>query len=377
MAETLDIAIAGGGPVGCALAAALRGSPLAVARIGGEATASDRPIALSYGSRLVLERLGVWDGVRATPIRAVHVSQRGAFGRTLMTARELGLPALGYVAAYSAVLAPLAAAAAPAAAGTLLDWSSDADGVRLRARSPDAGTRDVELRARLLVLADGGGSVPMDHSREYGQEALVAEVRSERPHRGVAWERFTPEGPIALLPHGDGLALVWSARAATVRGLLRLPEPDFLAALGERFGGRLGRFTGVGARAAFPLALRYRGAAADPHVIVIGNASQTLHPVAGQGLNLGLRDAWELAELLLDAPQAAIGDAELGRRFARRRGADRRAGIAVTDSLVRLFSNEWPLLAPARGAGLLALDLLPPARRFLARRMMFGTRALP
>lgn len=374
MAETLDVAVAGGGPVGCALAAALRGSPLAVARIGGDSTAADRPIALSYGSRLVLERLGVWNGVRATPIRAVHVSQRGALGRTLMTAHELGVPALGYVAAYSSVLAPLAAAA-PASAGTLVDWSVDADGVRLRAR--DGETHEIEMRARLLVLADGGGWLPMDHSREYGQEALVAEVRSERPHRGVAWERFTPEGPIALLPHGDALALVWSARAATIRGLLRLSEPDFLATLLERFGGRLGKFTGAGPRAAFPLALRYRSAGPDPHVLVIGNAAQTLHPVAGQGLNLGLRDAWELAELLLAAPKTMIGDAELGSRFTRRRGADRRAGIAVTDSLVRLFSNEWPLLGPARGAGLLALDLLPAARRFLARRMMFGTRALP
>jgi 2-octaprenyl-6-methoxyphenol hydroxylase len=371
VAETFDIAIAGGGPVGCALAAALGGSSLSVARIGGESTASDRPIALSHGSRLILERLGAWARVRSTPIHAVHVSRRGGFGRTLMTAREHGLHALGYVAAYSTVLAPLASAA-PALAGSLLDWSADADGVTVRVRAPDA-----EIRARLLVLADGGGAVPMDHAREYGQEALVAEVACERPRRGIAWERFTAEGPIALLPFGEQLALVWSARAATIRRLLHLPDPEFLAALGEGFGGRLGAFTRVGPRAAFPLALRYRSANAGSHVVVIGNAAQTLHPVAGQGLNLGLRDAWELAEMLLDAPKEHLGSTDLAVRFGRRRAADRRAGIVVTDSLVRLFSGDGPLLGPVRGAGLLAFDLLPGARRFLARRMMFGTRALP
>jgi 2-octaprenyl-6-methoxyphenol hydroxylase len=371
VADPVDIAIAGGGPVACALAAALSRSPLSVARIGGESTASDRPIALSHGSRLILERLGAWSGIRTTPIRAVHVSQRGAFGRTFMTAREHGLPALGYVAAYSAVLAPLVAAT-PATAGALVGWAADQEGVRLHVRAPETA-----IRARLLVLADGGGAVPMDHSREYGQEALVAQVRSERPHGGVAWERFTPEGPIALLPFGEGLALVWSARAAVVHRLLRLPDAEFLIALRNSFGGKLGGFTHTGPRASFPLALRYRGASAGPHVIVIGNAAQTLHPVAGQGLNLGLRDAWELAELLLDAPKERVGATELVSRFVHRREADRRAGIVVTDSLVRLFSNDWPLLGPARAAGLLAFDLLPGARRFLARRMMFGTRALP
>ena len=152
---------------------------------------------------------------------------------------------------------------------------------------------------------------------------------------------------------------------------------DFLAALGESFGGKLGAFTRAGPRSAFPLSLRYRTESAGPHVVVIGNAAQTLHPVAGQGLNLGLRDAWELAELLLNASRDDLRAPTLAARFARRRAADRRAGIVVTDSLVRLFSSDWPLVGPARGAGLLAFDLLPGARRFLARRMMFGARALP
>jgi len=373
VADAIDIAVAGGGPVGCALAAALGRSPLSVARIAGAGPAADRPIALSHGSRLILERLRTWDGTPSTPIQAVHVSQRGAFGRTLMTAREHGLPALGYVASYSAVLAPLAAAA-PAMEGSLVEWNTQEDGAQLLVRSSSG---DVELRARLLVLADGGGSLPADHAREYGQDALVAEVQPERPHRNVAWERFTPEGPIALLPYGERLALVWSAPAASVSRLLALPDTEFLAALRDAFGTRLGGFVRVGPRSAFPLALRYRSAPLAHHVIVIGNAAQTLHPVAGQGLNLGLRDAWELAELLLATPKDEIGGAKLVGRYFRRRRADRRAGIVVTDSLVRLFSNDQALLGVARGAGLAALDLLPPARRFLARRMMFGARALP
>jgi 2-octaprenyl-6-methoxyphenol hydroxylase len=371
VAEAVDIAIAGGGPVGCALAAALAGSALSVARIGGDA-AADRPIALSHGSRLILERLRVWERIPTTPICAVHVSQRGALGRTLITARENGLPALGYVASYSAVLAPLMEAA-PAAGGSLLDWEARGNGARLRVR----GAADAGLDARLLVLADGGASAPVDHAREYGQHALVAEVQPERAHGNVARERFTAEGPIALLPFGERLALVWSARTATVRGLLGLSDADFLAALYDNFGGALGAFKHAGPRSAFPLALRYRSAPTGAHVVVIGNAAQTLHPVAGQGLNLGLRDAWELAELLLDTPRHEIGASAFSARFLRLRRADRRAGIVFTDSLVRLFSSDLPLLGAARGAGLAALDLLPFARRFLARRMMFGTRALP
>jgi 2-octaprenyl-6-methoxyphenol hydroxylase len=373
VADAVDVAVAGGGPVGCALAAALARSALSVVRIGGGALAADRPIALSWGSRLVLERLRAWDGIAATPILAVHVSQRGAFGRTVMTAREHGLPALGYVAAYSAVLAPLAAAA-PAIPGRLADWRGGPDGVALRVRSAGG---EAELAARLLVLADGGAGAPADRAREYGQEAVVAEVRPGLPHRNVAWERFAAEGPIALLPFGERLALVWSARTATARRLLALPDAGFLAALRESFGARLGDFREVGARSAFPLALRWRAAPPAPHVIVIGNAAQTLHPVAGQGLNLGLRDAWELAELLLDAPKDEIGGARLAARYSRRREADRRAGIVVTDSLVRLFAGGSPWLGAARGAGLAAFDALPAARRFLARRMMFGARALP
>jgi 2-octaprenyl-6-methoxyphenol hydroxylase len=368
----VDVAIAGGGPVGCALALALSGSPVSVARIASEVDVADRPIALSHGSRLILERLGAWHSIRSSPIETIHVSQQG-FGRTVMRSAEHGLPALGYVTAYSELVAQLAAQT-PAAAETLRDWEADAEGLALRL---SRGKEQVRMRARLLVLADGGVIRRAEHATDYDQRAIVAEVKAERPRRGVAWERFTAEGPLALLPFGDRYALVWSVRPPAAEDLLALPAPEFLARLREAFGGRLGDCLSTGPRSAFPLSMRYGAINPEPRILAVGNAAQTLHPVAGQGLNLGLRDAWELAQMLLDIAKEEIGAPGFLARYVRRRRFDRYAGIGFTDFLVRIFSNSLPCLTAARGAGLAALDSWPPARRFLARRMIFGTRALP
>lgn len=367
-----DVVIAGGGPVACAVAAALAGSRLSAVQLAGDRRAADRPIALSYGSRLILERLGAWRHVQSTPIEAIHVSQQHAFGRTVMQAREHGFAALGYVTAYSDVLARLAERA-DSATGRLLDWSAGDDHVEVRALR---GGEEVSMRARLLVLADGDTGPSPERVRDYLQRAVVAEVVADRAHRGIAWERFTPEGPVALLPFRDGYALVWSAREATAQELLGLSDPEFLERLRRCFGGRAGNFVSAGPRAAFPLSLRRGAATPAPRTLAVGNAAQTLHPVAGQGLNLGLRDAWELAQMLLEVPPQEIGTSRFVDRYVRKRRFDRYAGIGFTDFLVRVFSNPLPLAA-ARGAGLAMLDTLPPARRFLARRMIFGARALP
>jgi 2-octaprenyl-6-methoxyphenol hydroxylase len=366
----VDVAVAGGGPVGCAFALAVA-SGLSMARISGDAALADRPIALSYGSRLILERLGVWNSIRNTPIETIHVSQQG-FGRTVMRCAELSLPALGYVTAYSELAQELAART-PSVSGMLLDWRADADGISLRL---SRGAEEHGMRARLLVLADGG-KLRLERVKDYEQQAIVAEVTVERPQVHVAWERFTSEGPLALLPHGDRLALVWSVRPASAAELLGLSDQDFLGRLRDAFGGRLGEFITVSSRAVFPLSLRRGAVNPQPRVFSVGNAAQTLHPVAGQGLNLGLRDAWELAYMLLDAPKEDIGAARLATRYARARRVDRYAGIGFTDFLVSLFSNSLPPLAAARGAGLAMLDAVSPARRFLARRMIYGARALP
>jgi 2-octaprenyl-6-methoxyphenol hydroxylase len=368
----VDVAIAGGGPVGCALALALSGSGVSVTRIADPTDIADRPIALSHGSRLILERLGAWSPAACSAIQTIHVSQRG-FGRTVMRCSDYGLPALGYVVAYSELVRRLAAQTA-AVSGALKGWEPCGDEIALQL---SVGEKQARLRARLLVLADGGLNRDAGRVTDYRQRAVVAEVAAEHPPHGTAWERFTHEGPLALLPFRDRFALVWSVSPATAEELQRLREPEFLARLREAFGGRLGEFRSTSIRSIFPLVLRRGAIRPSPRVLAIGNAAQTLHPVAGQGLNLGLRDAFELARMLLEVAKEEIGAPRLLDRFAWNRGLDRYAGIGFTDFLVRVFSNSVPPLALARGAGLAMLDMLPPARHFLARRMIFGARALP
>ena len=406
-AEAVDILIAGGGPVGAALALALEGSGHAVvlaearsadsgaarsadtgaardtdtrgARAtdtsGARAAAGDaRAIALSHGSRLILERLHAWQALPVTPIATIHISQQGGFGRTLIRADDCGLPALGYVANYDDLQQSLLAV--PSSARRLF-------GARLTGF--DGGTATVQTQQgeltfapRLTVFADGAriaDAAASAYSRDYRQTALVAWVKTAQAHQGRAWERFTAEGPLALLPHAAGYALVWTTSPDRGAHLGALDTPRFLAELQASFGGRLGAFVEAGERTAFPLALRYRREESLPHSIAVGNAAQTLHPVAGQGFNLGLRDAWELARLARAAREP--GSDSFIDAYRRARALDRRAGIQFTDSLVGLFSNSDPLLKLGRGAGLLALDLLPFARRFVARRMIYGARAVP
>ena len=381
MTADFDVLIVGGGPVGAALALALRGSGLAVGRIEARvphAPADARPIALSYGSRLILERLGVWDRLAdATPIQRIHVSQRGGFGRVELDAQQARLPALGYVVDYGALAEAL---------GRALEAGDGARAVQATASAFEAGTDATVVRftaggatqrasARLLAVADGG-ALPVARMRvhDYGQAAVTARVSCSAPHQNVAYERFTPEGPLALLPAGEAVALVWTTTPAHARESCALTEAGFLERLQEGFGNRLGRFSSASGRAWYPLALKVAAHIAEPRTVLVGNAAQTLHPVAGQGLNLGLRDAWELAALLRDCDRARVGGPELIRAYSARRRFDRTGGILFTDMLVRLFSNELAPLGWARGLGLAALGAFPPARDLVVRRMIFGAR---
>ena len=370
-----DVLIAGGGPVGAMLALGLRGCGASVLQVRSNTPAGERPIALSHGSRLLLEREGAWPAASPTPISEIHVSQQGGFGRTLIRAADCNLPALGYVATYSDVLAWMAAAHAGRSHvdGKVLDWKPGADHVEVRVER--AGGETME-RARLLVLADGGPAGLDENGHDYGQHAVVAEVQTERAHRNIAWERFTRGGPIALLPYQNRYALVWSIEADAAQSLLAMPEAEFLMRLGAAFGRRVGPFLGASPRASFPLSLRQRRAV-EPRTLLVGNAAQTLHPVAGQGLNLGLRDAVVLAELIASTHPRELGSDAFLKDYAARRRLDRAAGIRFTDALVTLFSNSSAMLGAVRGAGLAFLDILPPAREFLARRMIYGARALP
>lgn len=376
-----DVLIAGGGPVGSALALALRGTcsiALLEARAEGVLSSDPRPIALSYGSRLILERLDAWEALQpSTPIARIHISQRGGFGQVELDSEEANLPALGYVVDYrrlTQALSRLAAGSCRRVNGaSVLTLSASPDAVSV---GYQAGADTVHTSARLVAVADGGtvARVAQFRARDYHQAAITAEIISARPHNNVAYERFTSDGPLALLPMQDRLALVWSTRPDYAQELCTVPEQEFLQHLQRAFGQRLGAFTAAGPRTSFPLALRVAGESQLARTLVLGNAAQTLHPVAGQGFNLGLRDAWELAECVSAGAPGDTGGAAMLAAYASRRRLDRGGGIWFTDALVRLFSNDFGPLKLARGLGLAALGAVPPAKDFVVRRMTFGAR---
>ena len=347
-AAAIDVLIRGAGPVGCVAALALRGSKRV--RIVGRETHGPafRPIVLSYASRLILERVGVWNSLAPTPIDTIHVSQAGGFGRTVFDAGDAGVPALGYVLEYSALL--------------------DA----LRSAVQDLPVQDEqahEPEARCVVHAEG--AAPDAVEKRYAQDALVAAVRFAGAASNTAFERFTQEGPLALLPLAGGYAVVWSTRPDNAQRLLSMSEGDFLKALAAAAGTRPGRPVAAQARAVQPLVLKVKMKSIAARTVYIGNAAQTLHPVAGQGLNVGLRDAWDLAQIMRGSQDP--GDAAVLQRFAARRRVDAGAAIRITDLLATIFLRKNPLA----GAALTALDIFPAPRRFFARRMIFGPSALP
>lgn len=374
----IDVLILGTGPVGLTLARLLAGSGLRVVLVDRRtlsAQAADpRALALSHGARQLLEPLGAWPGGKATIIESIHISQRNGFGRSLMQASDYGLPALGYVTRYGDLTAALTAslpATTPVENCDIVSLQAQPDGVVVELRTTDG---DSLCNARLVVHAEGTPSDCAEVStRDYRQHALIAEVRCAEGHRRRAWERFTPDGPLALLPLEQGYALVFTVPPEKAARLLTLDDHNFLAALQDQFGQRL-HFTDCGPRSAFPLALRWRRRLTTQRQVWIGNAAQSLHPVSGQGFNLGLRDAWQLAECLL-ADACDPGLAIAG--YAARRRLDRIGGTAFTDGIVRIFSNDFVPLKLARGFGLAALDLFPPARHFVAKRMLWGARAWP
>jgi 2-octaprenyl-6-methoxyphenol hydroxylase len=359
ISEALDVLIVGGGPVGSTLALALRASPHRVGLLERAApperarALARRPIALSYASRLILERVGAWQALTPTPIETIRVSQAGGFGRIRLDAADAGVPALGYVVEYGDLSAALVERLA----------SSGIETVIAEHRPP----------ARCVVHAEGVAEEAS--AKRYDQDAIVGLVRTQPAAATTAFERFTREGPLALLPLADRYAFVWGARPERARALAGVPEEDFLREMARAVGGRIGRLVAVESRAIQPLALRVRASRVGEREVFVGNAAQTLHPVAGQGLNLGLRDAWDLAAIWggVDDP----GAAQVLRRFAASRRLDAGATIRVTDLLAGAFLGDSRLASAARGLAMTALDVLPPARRFFARRMIYGPSAIP
>lgn len=373
----VDVAIAGAGPVGCALALLLADAGGSVALIEARSRETHespafRPIALSYASRLVLERIGAWQGLTATAIGSIHVSQADRPGRTVFTAGDAGVPELGCVTGYGelsrALLAQVVARIPECRFGAGIQRATPGD-AEIALELGD-GTR---MTASCLVHAEGGSEAMSE--KRYAQDALVAEVQTDPAPFGRAWERFTHEGPLALLPMASGYAVVWAAQPARIAALAALPPEAFVSALQQAFGQRAGRILRVTARTVVPLTLRQRSLRVGMRQAFVGNAAQTLHPVAGQGLNLGLRDARELARTI--AAHKDPGDPVALGAYAGLRRFDTRATIAVTDLLATLFTDNSAPGAAIRAGGMLALDACGPARRFFARRMVYGASAIP
>jgi len=381
-----DVAVIGGGMVGASLALGLAGTGVRVLLVestpfdsAAQPSFDERTTALGNASRRIFAGLGVWDTIApsAAAIRAIHVSDAGRFGFSRLDAREQGVDALGYVVANRAIGAALWGALARAPGITLRvparaeDLQISAAGVGFTL-ADNAGSRE-RVAARLVVAADGAHSqvrlaAGIDAAVEdYEQVAVVANVAADRPHQGVAYERFTPAGPLAVLPLHDGTyAVIWACRLGPAQEVLALGEAEYLARLQAQFGWRAGRFVHAGRRGSYPLKLTRAADTVATRTVLIGNAAQALHPVAGQGFNLGLRDAAMLAEVIANA-SGDVGAPQLLRQFSGWRARDREGVTRFTDGLVKLFADRRPGVPLLRNLGLLMFDLAPPAKSALAR----------
>lgn len=388
-----DVLIAGGGMVGASLAVALAALPLRVVVVEavamgdpGQPSFDARTTALSRGSHHILTSLGVWPMVaaQAAPIRKIHVSERGRLGTAVIDAADDGGEPLGYVVENRVLGAALWSRLA---ASPTIDVRAPARVTGVQS-APEAITVTVDrqggttpIRTRLLVVADGARSrlresLGIDaRIRSYGQTAIVGNVAVTADDGAMAYERFTPDGPLALLPAGGGRRVfILTRRTAAVDAAFGLSDAEFLALLQQEFGFRLGRFSRLGQRHRYPLELVEAAAITSHRAVMIGNAAHGLHPVAGQGYNLGLRDVATLAELLADqqagsgTAMADAGNPGLLRRYADWRRPDQKRVVAFTDGLVRGFDRRTP--GPLRGMGLLVFDSLPGAKRLLARQTM-------
>jgi 2-octaprenyl-6-methoxyphenol hydroxylase len=389
--QRCDVAIVGGGMVGASLALALAGTRLNVLLIEAVAAGSaqqpsfdERSTALGNGARQILSTLGVWDQIApaAAPIREIHVSDAGHFGFARLNAADHELTAFGYTVNNRQL-------------GTIL-WRALARCPQVQLQSParvtavSLGPEWAELRiddgsllqARLVVAADGAHSLVKQaagidsNERDYGQVALVANIRTDRSARAIAFERFTAGGPLALLPLADGsYTVVWTLAPERTPALRDCDDAEFCRLLQESFGWRAGRILAVGKRASYPLSLVSAQQLCGQRVVLVGNAAQALHPVAAQGFNLGLRDAATLAELIATASDP--GSQPLLAQFAQRRSADRRGMIGFTDHLVKLFDSQRGAAIAARNLGLLLFDLNPPAKQALSRLSWGFGGALP
>jgi 2-octaprenyl-6-methoxyphenol hydroxylase len=389
-----DVAIIGGGLAGCALAHALAQTPLDVVLVEAQSPATmrqpsfdDRATALANGSQRILATLGLWDAVRAdtAPIASIHISERGRFGAARIRAAQEGVPALGYLVENRVLGSALWRALdehnrietfAPAELESL---DAQDDFVSLVIAGTD---RKRTLRAKLVVAADGAQSQVRAQlgiaaiEADYAPRAGIVHCQTDVPHRGRAFERFTTDGPVAVLPLTDErVAVVWTLPQATADRVMQLDDRAFALALQSVFGYRLGRLRRVGRRASYALTRTRSTALVATRTVLIGSAAVNLHPVAGQGFNLALRDIAALAEVLGDALLDSVNGCDPGaqgslERYRDWRVRDQERVAAFTHGLIRFFGYSSIPLGVSRGLGLMLFDLLPGAKAGLARQTM-------
>lgn len=393
-----DILIIGGGMVGASLAHAISGLGLKTGVIEAhpynsetQPSYDDRAIALAWGSRLILQGMGTWDRLQpeAEPILDVHISDRGHCGFTRLNHQQEGVEALGYVATGNALGKALLQGVGdlpdielicPAKLNHFVIKSDHAE-VQLNVNGE---TR--RLKTRLLVGADGVESIVRQKAgialfeRPYDQTAIIANITPGTPHNGVAYERFTDSGPLAMLPMTEGrCSLVWTAWDREVDEIMGLSDKAFLGRLQTRFGFRLGRLQQTGLRSAYPLKLRQAKEQFRARLVLIGNAAHAVHPVTGQGYNLGIRDVSALAEVLAGAAIEGADPGQLSvlKAYAQWRQQDHDRVLQITDTLARLFANPLKSVTAARDLGLTGLNALPPLKHLVARQFMGLNGRLP
>lgn len=399
MSEIYDVTIVGGGLVGGSLAIALADASLDVALIEAvpygastQPSFDERTIALTYASRRVFEAIELWASIapEAGPIDSIHISNRGHFGMARLGRSLVGTEALGYVVPTRVIGGAIKERIDNAThidlycPGTATACADDGSSVTVDVELSDPSAAESnekvrKIRSRVVVIADGGRSPLRSaagfqvQSWAYDNEALVTIVGTDSDHHEIAYERFTRHGPLALLPLSDRrFAVAWTLPEAAVTQLLEASDEAFLAQLQDVFGNRAGTFIKVGRRGRYPLALSRVDDPVRGRMIAIGNAAHTVHPVAGQGFNLGLRDVAELAEVLvgLRASASDLGDTSALFHYASKRNRQTRRVMNFTDGLIRTFANELPVLAQMRSLGLGAVEIIPPIKRSLLRRTM-------
>jgi 2-octaprenyl-6-methoxyphenol hydroxylase len=380
-----DLIIVGGGMVGATLAIALKNSPLKIALIEAyefntqqQFSYDDRGIALAYGSQRILETMDLWPQLSAfcTPIKHIHVSDRGQFGVTRLHADQEQVPALGQVIT-AKHLGNVLYKELATQTNLTMHCPARVIAIENTVNSVNLQLADnTTLSTKLVVAADGADSTLRqlsnlgEHNVDYQQTAITANVSTERPHNNWAFERFTDTGPVALLPMSDNrCSLVWTVKSGDEHALHEADETLFLSQLQQRFGFRLGHFTKVGQRNSYPLHLRQADQPIQQRLVFIGNAAHSLHPIAGQGFNLGLRDVVALADVIHEHTDDC-GDARALTDYRSWQLTDQDNVVTATGVLVDLFSNANPVLAHARGAGLALMEAMPTMKHWLARKSM-------